>query len=186
MARPRKSPALKAVQGTERRDRQLRPEISERLKQPPAPPRHLSPRARTHWRRVAAAAVGIGTLTRADLSALELLSVTLATEEEAREVIAKEGMMIKTEASGGKAHPALRVMATAGAQAARLLERFGLDPRSRQSVDVRPPLPAYSGPKLAAGGEPRQQTLREFLAEGDEQHEEDMRKYDQFHGKDKK
>src|ERR1700730_7455142 len=103
MARPRKSEQINVSQGTKRRDRQVKPEISERLKHPPAAPKHLSPRARVHWRRVAVAAVGIGTLTRADLSALELLSVTLATEEEAREVIAKDGMMIKTEASGGKA-----------------------------------------------------------------------------------
>ena len=165
MARPRKSPALKAVQGTERRDRQLKPEISERLKQPPTAPKHLSPSARAHWRRVAVAAVGLGTLTRADLSVLELLAVTLETEELARETVAREGMMVATESSSGKAHPALRVMEKARGQAAALLQRFGLDPRSRQSVDVRPPLPAYSGPKLAAGGEPRQQSLREFLNE---------------------
>jgi P27 family predicted phage terminase small subunit len=167
MARPRKSPALKAVQGTERRDRQLKPEISERLKQAPSPPKHLSPRARTHWRRVAVAAVGLGTLTRADLSVLELLAVTLETEELARETVAREGMTLATESSGGKTHPAVRIMEKARGQAAQLLQRFGLDPRSRQSVDVRPPLPAYSGPKLATGGEPPQQTLRQFLAENE-------------------
>ncbi|MGH8730051.1 MAG: P27 family phage terminase small subunit [Burkholderiales bacterium] len=38
-----------------------------------------------------------------------------------------------------KAHPALKALETCRAQAHRMLESFGLSPRSRQGVDIAPP-----------------------------------------------
>lgn len=87
------------------------------------------------------AAVGIGTLTQADLRAFELLAVTLAAEAEAREVIQREGLTVLTADGGRKPHPAVRIAETARAQAARLLSGFGLCPKGRQSLDPPPPPP---------------------------------------------
>jgi P27 family predicted phage terminase small subunit len=90
---------------------------------------------------VARAALGVGTLTAADLRALEILAVTLAAEAEARDAISLEGLTIRTADGGRKPHPAVRIAETARAQAARLLGDFGLLPRGRQSLDPPPPPP---------------------------------------------
>jgi len=81
----------------------------------------------------------IGRLTGADLRALELLCETLASEGEARAVVAREGFTVPTADGGQKPHPAVRIMETARNQAHRLLADFGLTPKGRQAVDTTPP-----------------------------------------------
>jgi P27 family predicted phage terminase small subunit len=73
-----------------------------------------------------------------DLRGFELLCVTLASETEAREMLQREGLTVPTADGGRKPHPAVRVAETARAQAARLLDAFGLTPQGRQSIDVAP------------------------------------------------
>jgi P27 family predicted phage terminase small subunit len=105
-----------------------------RLDELPDPPGHLSELAAAEWWRVGAVAVEVGTLTRADLRGLELLAETLATEREARELLAREGTTIEAGSGGRKAHPAVGMMAQARAQAHRLLHDFALLPRARSYV----------------------------------------------------
>jgi P27 family predicted phage terminase small subunit len=142
MTAHRKSNLLKLMRGTAREDRKPKRDFARRLYRAPLPPSHLSARAASEWRGLARAAVSLGTLTGADLRAFELLAVTLATESEARDVLAREGLTVPTAGGGRKAHPGLRTAETARAQAATLLAAFGLTPRGRQSVDVLPPSPA--------------------------------------------
>ncbi|WP_232517864.1 P27 family phage terminase small subunit [Burkholderia ambifaria] len=73
--------------------------------------------------------VSSGLLSASDLSALELLAETLATEAQLRETLDREGFTIA-------------IGTGARAQAARLLDAFGLGARGRQAIDAQPPLPA--------------------------------------------
>ena len=109
-----------------------------RLDQAPEPPAHLSARAAAEWRRLAPVAAVLGTLTEADLRGFELLAETLATEAEARAVVQAEGCATTTAGGGAKSRPEVRVMETAGAQAARLLAEFGLTPKGRRGLDPPP------------------------------------------------
>ncbi|WP_322040811.1 phage terminase small subunit P27 family [Burkholderia diffusa] len=138
---PRKQNVTKALAGTLRADR-LKGIAAEQLHTAPPPPAGMSSRAATEWVRVAPLVVSLGLLSASDLRALELLAETLATEAQLRETLDREGLTIATGAGGSKAHPALRALSDARAQAARLLDAFGLSPRGRQAIDAPPPMPA--------------------------------------------
>jgi P27 family predicted phage terminase small subunit len=134
----RKSDSHKRLYGTVRPDRQpKRTTALDRLSVAPSAPTSLSPGAKIEWRPLAKAAVQIGVLTGADLRALALLSEVLATESELSALLRAEGVTIEGGA-GRKAHPAVKLLESTRNQAARMLESFGLTPRGRQGVDVRP------------------------------------------------
>lgn len=105
----------------------------------PKPPAWLSKRARVEWRRLAPIAFNLGSLKFAHFRAFGLLCETLAQAEEARRTIERDGMTVAAGSGGRKAHPALRVLATAQAQAARLMSEFGLTPAARSRVKLDPP-----------------------------------------------
>ncbi|WP_175998501.1 P27 family phage terminase small subunit [Burkholderia stabilis] len=133
---PRKSNTIKALSGTLRADR-LKGIAAEQLDEAPPPPDGLSYRAATEWTRVAPLVMSLGLLIASDLRALELLTETLATEAQLRQTLDREELTIAAGTGGSKVHPALR---DARAQAARLLDAFGLSPRGRQAIDAPPPL----------------------------------------------
>ena len=93
----------------------------------------MSEAARDEWKRLAPIVVDLGTLSRADLRGFELLCSILGTAADAESVIKSEGMTFAT-AGGVCAHPACKLLETARAQAARLLEQFGLTPKARNYV----------------------------------------------------
>jgi len=134
----RKSNQLLGLSAMTREDRKPKRDFSRRLTRAPSPPAELSQRASEEWRRLAPACVAIGTLTGADLTAFALLCETLASEREARETVAAEGLTTPTAGGGKKPHPAVRIAENARNQSVRLLEAFGLTPRGRQSVDISP------------------------------------------------
>lgn len=105
----------------------------------PKPPAWLSKGARVEWRRLAPVAFNLGSLKFADMRAFGLLCETLAQAEDARRTIARDGMTIAAGSGGRKAHPALRVLATAQAQAAKLMAEFGLTPAARSRARFDPP-----------------------------------------------
>jgi P27 family predicted phage terminase small subunit len=135
----------KLLAGTSRSDRDPKSDPAARLMETPEAPEYLSDNAKIHWCRVAPAAVALGTLSEADFAAFALLCETLATAEEARTVVARDGFLVPTENGGQKAHAAIKVLETARNQARGLLSDFGLSPRGRQGVDV---LPAPAEPSL--------------------------------------
>jgi P27 family predicted phage terminase small subunit len=104
-----------------------------RVRRSPPAPKRLSARAAAEWKALAPICILLRTLTTADLRALEMLCNLLAAEAECREVLARDGMTVGTGAGGLKPHPAVRMAEAAGAQAAALLQQFGLTPRSRRN-----------------------------------------------------
>lgn len=135
----RLSPEAKRTRGTARPDRSIKSTAVDRFKEPPAPPQGLSDRAKQEWLELARVTTELGVLTSADLRALALLAETLATEGELREVLRREGLTILGANENSKAHPACRLMESTRNQAMRLLADFGLTPRGRLGVDIRPP-----------------------------------------------
>ena len=135
----RRSDSAKQLSGTARPCRDPKADPAARLTEVPDAPETLSDSAKVQWYRVAPAAVALGTLSEADFAAFALLCETLATADEARAVVAREGFLVPTENGGQKAHAAIKVLETARNQARGLLSDFGLTPRGRQGVDVLPP-----------------------------------------------
>ena len=109
--------------------------MSSLTRAPPAP-KTLSPRAAALWRRLLPICVELRTIRRSDLVAFELLVVALATEQDAREALNRDGMTVATAAGGIKSHPCLKVAERARAQALGLLAQFGLTPVALQSASI--------------------------------------------------
>ncbi len=108
----------------------------------PSPPAGLSTQARLEWDALAPIAHAAGTLTARTAKQFELLVEVLATERQARDLVAAEGITVKTgQGEGVKPHPACRAMETARAHAAEMLRQFRLSP-----------------PKSAAGNPPPAKT----------------------------
>jgi P27 family predicted phage terminase small subunit len=147
MPAQRKSAARKKLTGTTRADRKPRADFAIRLKRLPAPPASLTPAARRFWKYHGAAAVGVGTLSRADLPLLGLLSETLLVESEARAAVAREGCTVASASGGAKGHPAATVAATARAQAFMMMQALGLTPKARMGLDPATE-PAASAPSV--------------------------------------
>lgn len=134
MARPRMADTTKSSKGTLRNNRLAPATAAEALAKIPPPPSHLSAAASGEWKRLAPIVEGLGTVSGADMRAFELLCSTLATAGDAESTVRKEGMTMQTGGGGVRSHPAVKVMETARAQAARLLEQFGLTPKARNYV----------------------------------------------------
>lgn len=139
MPAERKSAARKRLHGTARADRAARVDYAERLTEPPPPPRKMPADARAIWRHIAAAAVGIGVLTRADLPLVELLVSALAAEDQAQKLLAAEGLTIAAGSGGRKKHPGAAIAESARGQALAMMRELGLSPKSRQAIDAAPP-----------------------------------------------
>src|SRR5947207_2461185 len=136
----RLSPNVKNLRGTVRIDRLPKPTALDRLRTAPQAPAHLSERASIEWKALASVCCEMGTLTNADLRALELLCECLATESELRETLKAEGLTIAGAGDNSKAHPACKLLESTRNQATRLLTEFGLSPRSRLGVELAPAL----------------------------------------------
>jgi P27 family predicted phage terminase small subunit len=129
----------KKLRGTVRKDRMQKPTALDRLRNAPPAPAHLSERARVEWKALARVCIELGVLTSADLRALELLAEILATESELREIMKTDGLTIPGAGGNSKAHPACKLLETTRNQAARMLSDFGLTPKGRVGVDMKPP-----------------------------------------------
>jgi P27 family predicted phage terminase small subunit len=140
-----KSRNRKRVAGTLRSDDVPMQSPLDPLRTPPRPPPHLSASARAEWTWLVKACVDLGTIIEADTRALALLAETLATETELRAQVAKDGYTYVADGNR-RANPAAKLLEAARNQSSRMLANFGLDPRSRQSVDQQP-LPPPGKPK---------------------------------------
>lgn len=134
----RRSNASKAARNTLRPARVRDIAAGERLVAAPPPPAGIDPAAAAEWRRLAPLLVEVGTLTAADLRALQLLAETLASAAHLAATVKAEGYTVPGAAGGVKSHPCLVALSQARAQARALLADFGLSPRSRGGVDAAP------------------------------------------------
>ena len=136
MPNPKLSKQTKQLKGTYRKERDKATiRADQALMEAPPPPDTLTNGGRLEWLKLAPLACELGTITRADLRAFEQLCECLASASELQALVAAEGMLIPAANGGQKSHPAQRSLETARAQAHRLLEAFGLTPRSRNYVE---------------------------------------------------
>lgn len=134
MPRYKKREAVKRIAGTFRKDRAKRRVKIGRLSAVPPAPDFISELARAEWQRLAPLICEQRTLAAADVRGLALLCESLATCTQAQAVIASKGLTI---VSDGKirAHPAVKILEAARAQATRLLIEYGCTPRARAHVE---------------------------------------------------
>jgi P27 family predicted phage terminase small subunit len=138
----RKSAASKALSGTSRpcRERAALELTANRLIDVPKPPVGMTSAEKTAWGRFMPSIVALGTATAADIPALRLLAETLATADQAKKQLDRDGLVLMNAAGGARSHPALEALGKARAQAERLMGHFGMYPRARNAV------PAASDP----------------------------------------
>jgi P27 family predicted phage terminase small subunit len=80
----------------------------------------------------------MGTLTLADSRSLALLCEMLAQETQLRLTLQREGLLVNGAGKTQKSHPAVRCLESTRAQAMKMLDAFGLNPKARLGVDMKP------------------------------------------------
>ena len=100
----------------------------------PNPPAHLSEAMKSWWRSVHADYA----LEPHHVHLLKLAAEALDRAEQAREIIAQEGITARTADGGSKAHPAIAIERDARTAAARLIRELDLDTEA-PSTQRRPP-----------------------------------------------
>jgi P27 family predicted phage terminase small subunit len=106
--------------------------------QTPRAPRHLQPATRRWWSTV----IGEWTLDQHHVRLLTLAATAWDRAQQAREMIERDGLAVKTRDAGLKLHPACRVEQASMIAFARLLRELDLD--------VEPPADARRPPQLRA------------------------------------
>jgi P27 family predicted phage terminase small subunit len=136
----------KRLKGTFRQSRERGGiEAGARLAEVPLPPETLSSGAMGEWNWLAPVLVELEVLTRADLRTLALCCETLSTATELETTIRDEGYTIPASTGGRKSHPALKALETSRNAGLRMLNDFGLSPKSRKFV-TKAPGPAKDNP----------------------------------------
>jgi P27 family predicted phage terminase small subunit len=107
-------------------------------KRVPSAPEHLSDRCRKWWRSVVTEFI----LEEHHLHLLRLAAEALDRSEEARAILAAEGIVVRTGETV-KAHPAVAIERDARIAAARLIRELALD--APASEGLRPPRTADYG-----------------------------------------
>lgn len=76
-------------------------------------------------------------ITPLDDAALELVGYTYHNWLQATKTILKEGQTVKSERGYTKAHPCVKIQLDAQVQLTKLMDSFGLNPKSRKEI-VKP------------------------------------------------
>jgi len=99
----------------------------------PRRPANLSPGAARAWDRLVPALHDLGIIAQVDVTALTMLTETIALWEHATSEMNRIGMVVT---AGGRVrrNPYLLIAARAGDQLAKLLAEFGMTPSSRSRV----------------------------------------------------
>jgi P27 family predicted phage terminase small subunit len=132
---------LKLVKGNPGR-RPIRKDEPDVEAKPPAPPEHLSEKARRAWDVVSPLLERAGILATADAFALEMLCEAYGDYLDARDAIEEfGGNYYETKnAAGGtmhRAHPAVAVMRDADRRIRGWLAEFGMTPSARTRVSAQ-------------------------------------------------
>ena len=140
MANPRKPTHLKAVQGTERKDR-ANPNEPTASTAIPVAPDYLSSRAVEKFMQLCAILDGMGIASRDDNDALAILSALLIEIEEDVVLLESVGRYYMPSEESGiiRAHPAVASVASGRQRAQALLNEFGLTPAARSKVSAGKP-----------------------------------------------
>lgn len=105
------------------------------------PPAHLNAKQAAAWRDVVEPITDSGMLTEADLPALEMMAVALATfrlaDAELKRPVAKGGGLFVASPNGYRiAHPAFAIREKAAGEFRAWAARFGLTPADRASLGL--------------------------------------------------
>lgn len=104
----------------------------------PKMPAHLTPRAKSAWKRIGPELDAMGVLSLADATALELLCCVYAEWRVARDTVDDEGTTYTTTTETGdtmyRTRPEVAIAADAWRRCRAMLAEFGLTPSSRSKV----------------------------------------------------
>lgn len=138
MPNPKKPTHLKAIQGTQRKDRDnpAEPVVSGGR---PTAPEHLSPMEAEKFDELAGYLEGMRVLSVEDRDALAALSVVLVEIQEDQILLNSEGAYYVPNLDNPivRAHPAVQRLASNRQRAQALLGEFGLTPASRSKVSAK-------------------------------------------------
>lgn len=101
---------------------------------PPAPPRGMNHRAKTHWRKLAKQLHATGLLTVIDEDALARYCNLHVLLRDAQRTIEKQGFTTISDRGNEVQHPAVMVADKCISQLNRLAAEFGMTPSSRSRV----------------------------------------------------
>ena len=105
----------------------------------PQPPAHLSPDAKRHWRDVCTRMEQAGFLSLLDKEAIGLYVSLWCRWREAQSKIADEGVVIPTGRGGSQENPWYKIEFKTLQEMSKILESFGMTPRSRTKMKVIEP-----------------------------------------------
>lgn len=132
-----KPTALKRLQGNPGHRR-----LSEREPQPKVTvlrcPPHIQGIARREWHRVGRILAGLGLLTVADRTALEIYCLTYQHWIEAEAMVAKTNLVIKGQKQALILNPFFVASQRLAAQLQAILVEFGMTPSSRSRLSIAP------------------------------------------------
>ena len=139
MGRPKKSPEIKKLEGTYRKDRDLNQGIRlEPLEKMPAPDSSLSlsKKARDYWYCCGNFLIQKGIMTMLDLNAFGRLCGLYDTCLEMERQIQENGYTAFTSSGKEYQRPAVAILKKAESEMLKLEDRFGLSPYSRHRIPV--------------------------------------------------
>lgn len=116
------------------------------------PPSGLLAATRAEIGRISEQLSAQGALTEADFTALTVLALTLDRYRRAVVIVGRDGALVFDRAGKPQRHPLIKVAADAQIQVLKLLQEFGLTPKSRERIKA-----------LQSGGE-EVDPLQEFLS----------------------
>lgn len=108
----------------------------------PRLPRGFHPEARKHYRALVPILAEAGLVTEADAVALRDMCLCIARLEEAEAAIDEHGLTVPDGRGGVKRNPATMLAKEYRSALLQWARRFGLDPYSREGLDVAPAGPA--------------------------------------------
>ena len=136
----KKNEKLKVLQGTNRKDREKNNPKPKPLF-PHSPPKNMIPKeakhARKFWKDYAGKLEKLGLAREIDIPAFYTMAMTWETIRQCEELIAKEGILVPG-ARGQELvkNPAVSVLNAARQQFRLQCQRFGLDPDSREKINI--------------------------------------------------
>ena len=133
----RKPTALKAIQGTLRKDRQKN-EPTPKPIFPHQAPDYFNEDSRNHWKLLRPLLEKMGLLTEVDLGQFVALCSAYGRGTQADRELSTAPLTVETDGKTAK-NPLIQISRDSWESYSRLSRRFGLDPASRGAIDIKPP-----------------------------------------------
>lgn len=139
MPRPRKPAAIKAIQGTDRKDRRCGVEPTIPSQDKYDPPGGLDGLALQAWLDIEPILSESRVLTDADIRALESYCIHYSNFRRAQESVEADGFVVQGATGGLIKNPACTVVKESSQEMRALSGVLGLDPAARTRINVGDP-----------------------------------------------